>query len=312
MKAIGFLLVWIGSLICANAQLRFKGSEKNNAYGARTTLNETTGEILPENLIPADEKIIYSVDNNLYAAKKIANKYIIKKYEVIKGGAYEVNLLESASVSKVSFFKNGAFVVMESDEGFGKNIKSFSNDFQLLQTFTPFLTGYDGILFNNSQDVIVIGINPNGFLENPKLIAIHSSGKILFEKELKSEIRISEIISSNLFIGITTINRTTNVLEMTVYNNLGIELWSKKIDEMSKKWFFNHSPEPTLITGTRAYLNVINALNGNIIAQKKLTEIYDDSNVKRTRKDGFIEIVEITSFRRATSSGFAVRTYQHY
>ena len=208
MKMIGIMTVLLYSATYANAQLKFKAIEKNNAFGAHTIVNETTGDVLPENLVPKSETIIHVANNILFTRPadsfKDPNGETLKKYRLVNGRITEMGSMPFLTYSRLSFFQNGSFVLFESAEHGGKDIKFYSSEFQLLHTIIPYSLGYAGIFYHNSGNVIVVGVNQVG--ENAsKLISITSNGELLFEKPIDI-IGINRVLSSDNFFSVYSYN----------------------------------------------------------------------------------------------------------
>lgn len=141
------LLLLMVTLQC-QGQLTLKATLRNDAYSARTMINETTGAIIPENIIPRGEQIVYSFDNTAYTRQErpLGNERTepLKKYNLLNAKASETGSLQIPIYAQLTFFNNGAFALIRllgEGSGYGNEIRFYNSDFQLIQTFIPYASG---------------------------------------------------------------------------------------------------------------------------------------------------------------------------
>lgn len=295
MKLIGVFTIFLLSASYVKAQLKFKAVEKSDAFGVHTVINETTGNILPENLVPKSETIVQAVDNVLFtrsADTKDPKGETLKKYELTNGRVTEVGSMPFLAYAELSFFQNGAFVLMESNEGGGMNMKLYSKELLLLSTVTPYSEGYSGFFYHNNGNSIAIGVNRYK-QDASKLISFSSKGELIFEKPISVNGIVGKVLSSDNFFSVYSYNVNLRSLTLSVFDKIGTQLWSNPTDATIQKWSFVESSISTLVIGTSKLLSVYDALKGDLISQKKLSDIYDDAHIGRSRSDGAFRIIDI-------------------
>lgn len=281
----------------SEGQIQFKTSEQGN-FPIDLSFNEITGEILRVDQLPQNERVLLSAGEILFTGKsELINgqpQYLLKKYRLINNNASPLASLQLPDLCNVAFFSDGSFIVMDSDEGAGMTLKIYSNDFQLMNLIIPFSHGYDGIHFNISENIVAVGVNEIGGEGAGKIFAINSGGKVIFEKPLSNEGRISKVLSSNLYFALYSYSRKTRTQELIVYNRLGIELWRSQINEMIKNWVVRLRSTPTIIVGTQSGIISYSAKTGEIIFRSNFIDMYNETGTSNLRTDKLVEIIDIS------------------
>ncbi len=301
------LLLLMVTLQC-QGQLVLKATLRNDAYSARTMVNETTGAIIPETLVPQTEEIIHTVGDIIYTRNKDKFKTeaheTLKKYNVLNGQVILLSSFKFQRYSEIIFFKNGGFLLVNGGEEVGKDLNIYSNEFQLLNTMTPFSSGVNSFHFHSCDDIIAIGTNKSG--ENiSKLLAFHSSGKLLFERQIDIEGgEISKVLCSKDFFSVYSIDPSRGLLTLSVFDKIGSKVWARNVDWTVQDWTFVKSEVIKLVIATYYSLLIYDAQRGSLLGEKKIAEIYDDAKLIKRRTDGYAKAVGISPL--STSGQLAV------
>jgi hypothetical protein len=280
-------------------QLVLKATIRIDAHSARTMVNETTGAIIPENLVPQTEDIIHTVGDIIYTRNrdkfKTESQESLKKYRVQNTQAVLLSSFKFQRYAQVIFFKNGSFLLVNGGEELGKDLNIYSNEFQLLNTITPFSSGVNSFHFHSCDDLIAIGANQSG-KNISKLLAFDSSGKLLFERQIDIEGgEISKILCSKDFFSVYSIDPSRGLLTLSVFDKIGSKVWARNVDWTVQDWTFVQSEVNTLVIATYYSLLIYDAQRGGLLAEKKIAEIYDDAKLIKRRTDGYAKTVGISS-----------------
>lgn len=294
-KIFGVLALWLSTL-GLQAQLKFKALEKINGLGDRTIFNKETGAFLSNNLVSETESIVHTTKSILFTRPgdsfKNSDKETLKKYKLTNGKAIEVSSMVFPSYSRISFFDNGSFVLIESAEHGGRKIEFYSSEFQLLHTILPFSEGYAGAFCHNNGKVAVVGINSYR-QDATKVIFFNSDGNLLFEKQVNFNGIIGRVLSSDNFLAVYSYNVDSNSQTLFVLDKNGNLLWHKLLDENVQKWCIQESSQNTLVIASSFNLYSINCLDGSAISKKALSEIYKEAKVAKLRPDEYVEVADI-------------------
>jgi hypothetical protein len=292
MKTIGFLMVLILPSIVTYGQLKLKSAEKNVLVNLETVVDEATGAILTENMIPSEEYIVHAFNSVVYTRQEhpihTERTEPLRKYSLANGSVAEVASFQIPIHAYLTFFNTGGFALIEvlgEGGGYGNEIRVYNSDFKLIQTFSPYISGIERVKFDTDGNDMMIGITSRGGT-NSKFIVIDNEGKKLTEKGIDSEKgEFADLLLSSGFYCIRTnkFNPYQNTISM--YDSNGNSLWSKGTPS-PVAWSLVKDTK-TLVMANNSSLLVYEAENGNQLYEKKIAAIYDEAGVRRLRADGF-------------------------
>lgn len=299
MKTIGFLIILSLPSIIVHGQLKLKSVEKNSLFNLETTVDEATGTILTENLIPSGEYIVHAFNGLVYTRQEhplgTLETEPLKKYLFTNGRIAEIASFQIPIHSYLTFFNSGGFALIEvSGEGggYGNEIRVYNNDFKLILKFSPYPSGIERVRFDSDGNEMIIGITRRGDI-NSKFLVIDNEGKMLVEKEIDPEKgELANLLSSSGFYCVRSnkFNPYRNIVSM--YDASGNSLWSKETSS-PVQWSLVAETK-TLVMVSRSSLLVFDAVSGNQLGEKTIASIYDESGIKRFRTDGSAEAHLIT------------------
>ncbi len=282
-----------------HGQLKLKSVERNTSFNSETTVDEATGAILTEKIIPKEEYIVHVFSNVVYTRQEhpigTEQNEPLKKYRLANGSAAEVASFQIPIHSYLTFFNSGGFALIEvlgEGGGYGDEIRIYDGDFKLIQTLSPYSSGIERVKFDTDGNEMMIGITRVGGI-NSKFIVIDNDGKTLIENEIDSEKgELANLLLTSGFYCIRTnkFNPYQNIISM--YDANGNSLWSKETSS-PVQWSLVAETK-TLVMVSRSSLLVYDAVNGNQLGEKKIASIYDESGIKRFRTDGSAEAHLIT------------------
>jgi len=304
MKSKGIGIIFLFSLLCTsslNAQLKLQNVEKSERFNALTSVDQLTGAILTDEIIPHGEYIVHAFDGIVYTREQHpleSNRYeTISKYSITNGNVNRVASFQIPIYASIKFFDNGAFTLIENlgeGGGYGDEIKVYDNNFRLIQSFIPYSSGLGWVNFDTDGKEMIIGTNSID-QKNPKFFVINDNGKLLFDKSVsRQEGQINKVLCSSGYYCINVINfdRPKNTIQL--FNRSGNQLWSKDVPEPNH-WRLTATIDPILVTGTGNSLYVYDALIGRQLGQKSYASIYSESGVSKLRNDGLSDIISITA-----------------
>jgi hypothetical protein len=295
--ALIFLLLCSASL---KAQLKLQGVEKNSRFNALTNVDEITGAIFTDDIIPKEEYMVHSFNGVAFTRERHpleSNQYeTISKYTITNGNANRVASFQIPIYASIKFFNNGAFTLIENlgeGGGYGDEIKVYDNNFRMIQSFIPYAPGLGWVDFDTDGKEMIIGTNSID-QKNPKFFVIDDTGKLLFEKSVSpQEGEIKKVLCSSGYYCINVINydRPRSIIQL--FNRNGNQIWSRDANEPNQ-WRLTATKQPILVTATSNSLYIFDALTGNQIDQKSYASIYSESGVTKLRNDGLADIISLT------------------
>ncbi len=299
MKTIAISLILSLLSATVHGQLKLKSIEKNNAFGKDIVINETTGAVLPSNLVPDSEMIIHTFDKFIYTRPvdkfKTEPEETLKKYQLANGVLRQIASFRFPTYALISFFNNGAFALMEGDEMPGKDVKIYTGEFSLTNTVTPFTNGVNGFHYDSSGDVIVVGANKFGE-RGSKIFAFDNTGSILFQTQLPdSNGEVLKVIASKNWFAVYSFDVNSKKHFLSMISATGVVLWTKSIDSMVHDWCFITSTDrlPNLLMGTRYSFFIYDTQNGVQIAKKDFSDIFREAGIKTLKANGEANILSV-------------------
>jgi hypothetical protein len=299
MKTISFIIVLCLSSIIVHGQLKLKSVERNTSFNSETTVDEATGAILTEKIIPKEEYIVHAFSNVVYTRQEhligTEQNEPLKKYRLANGSAAEVASFQIPIYAQLTFFNSGAFALITllgDGGGYGNEIRVYSNDFQLIQTFSPYPSGIRETSFHTDGQEMIIGIS-SFEKKNSKFMVIDDKGNLLIEKNVNpQEGEINRVYCQSGFYCINIINFEKPSNAIAMFNRNGNQLWNNAAFEPAQ-WCLTSSEKPILVTATINSLVLYDVLTGNQLDQRNYAAIYAEAT--KLRKDGYADVVSITN-----------------
>ena len=242
----------------------------------------------------SDDGLIYSL-SGFEAGSEV--DLILKSYENIRGAISLKHSLTFSSSVSIATFNNGAFAVIELGEDGGRKIDFFSSDFSLINEYIPFDGGYSSVNFTVENNQILLYAMPNQPATSPSLILMTSGGQLIFQKALLQDHWVSSILCSSEFQAISYFSDGNHI---SVFSKSGSLLWTRSIDNAVANWRFT-GDQSTVVVTTHHDLYLIDIKNGAMIGRIKLTDIYDNAGMSRTRRDNYIQTLGIESMENSFS-----------
>ncbi|MDA3814017.1 MAG: hypothetical protein PF570_07175, partial [Candidatus Cloacimonetes bacterium] len=104
----------------------------------------------------------------------------------------------------IIMLNNGNFIISNYSENYGTEFKIYSNKMELLESYKPFLLGFNNIQFAEKNNILIAVIYPTKIHRSKKIKMLYidsRNGHLLREKEIYNNFSTSKIFAINdLFI----------------------------------------------------------------------------------------------------------------
>jgi len=250
--------------------------------------------------ISDNSELIFAKKNQILTTRIENDKKIVSSYSLTSDKNFQkVNELKFSNSDIIVPFEGGGFAAIERWEGGGNKIQVFSKTFQRLNTFSPFLDGYDYIHVDAKDNLLLFGARSSSG-GNPRLELIDENGRQIFVSDVLTKGNISKVLCASKYFIIYCFNQVSLTHEIFVYNKDGNLLWRKNIDGMVENWICNESERPYLAIGSQSELSFIKIETSTLIHQVKLRDLYPEPGV--LTKNYYIEMESIGTYNKVETS----------
>jgi len=227
-------------------------------------------------LFDKDEKFVDFKDNYILTGKEFWDrdlndfKWNFTKYTLLQRSllANEENLM-IYKANEFIVLENGNIVTTNFRDSFGTEINIYSSDFQLIETYNPYMMGFTDITLATNNNVVIAVVYPTRTNRGNmlKLLFINANnGDLLYEKELYNNFSTSKIYPVNNFFVLYGDGWLNTV------NNKGKIIWDRSFDKPAFVTFGKESKYFQVLTNKELFS--LKKKNGSTNWSKKLESVY--------------------------------------
>jgi len=195
----------------------------------------------------------------------------VRRYSIIHRSLLESEeKLQISKEHKIIMLKNGNFIISNYSDNYGTEFKLYSDKMELLETYNPFMLGFDNIQFAEKNNILVVVIYPTKIHRSNKLKMLFintKNGNLLREKEIYNNFSTNKIFAiNNLFIlyGAGWIN---------AFSTEGKLKWDRTFDNPVSIFEGDKGKYIYVVTVGKIYC--LKKKNGSIKWSKKISKYYE-------------------------------------
>ncbi|MBT3755121.1 MAG: hypothetical protein HOK80_10335 [Candidatus Cloacimonetes bacterium] len=223
-----------------------------------------------EHFLATKNDFILTVKNSWDIEKETFSKEV-RRYTIIHRSLLESE--EKLQISKdhdIIMLENGNFIISNFSDDYGTEFKLYSNKMELLESYKPFMLGYNNIQFSEKNGILVSVIYPTRSNRGDRLKILYintKNGFILREKDIHNNFSTENIFAINdLFIlyGAGWINTFTTEGKLK---------WDKAFDEPVSIFEGDQGKYIYVVTTEKIYC--LKKKNGSVKWSEKISKYYE-------------------------------------